>query len=237
MLDAIDEDKKKYQKEKLDRIFEESKSKNGSDLEEAINGFEKERGSEAYENDKEKIEAMKKRMAGENLQNYQRIFIGSLKEDMAREGISKKDLEDGETLEKVLKGNIQDPDELVKAEMKIVAEVEKVKADKFLTKIVNQIKQVLNSLSSKKEVEEVKSKILEFISSPNIYYRYVFQKQEPEVRRLVNALNNYSVPEEEKSIDSNNGLPLGLVVPIVGVLLLVIVLGFSFIRQRNKDRY
>src|SRR6185369_1029009 len=157
MLDAIDEDKKKYQKEKLDRIFEESKSKNGSDLEEAINGFEKERGSEAYENDKEKIEAMKKRMAGENLQNYQRIFIGSLKEDMAREGISKKDLEDGETLEKVLKGNIQDPDELVKAEMKIVAEVEKVKADKFLTKIVNQIKQVLNSLSSKKEVEEVKS--------------------------------------------------------------------------------
>src|SRR2546430_15000459 len=100
MFDAIDKDKKKFQKERIDRIYEESKSKNGSDLEEAINNVEKERGSEAYENDKEKIREMKKRIATEDVESYRKKFIKRLKEDMKREGISVHDLEDRNSLER-----------------------------------------------------------------------------------------------------------------------------------------
>jgi curved DNA-binding protein CbpA len=238
MLDAIDEDKKKYQKEKLGRIFEESKNKNGSDLEEAINGFEKERGSEAYENDKEKIEEMKKRRAGENLKGYRQKFIRNLREDMKREGIERQDLEDEEDLEKLMDNNENwSSDEFVRAEMKVTAKVEKVKADKVLAKIVSQIKQVLNSFSSQKEVEEVKSKILEFISSPNIYCRSAYQEQEPEIRNLVNQLNSYSAPKEKSPTNYDDKFPLSVVLPIVGVLLLVGMVVYSLVRQRNKGRY
>jgi ATP-dependent Zn protease len=121
--------------------------------------------------------------------------------------------------------------------MKVTAKVEKVKADKVLAKIVSQIKQVLNSFSSQKEVEEVKSKILEFISSPNIYCRSAYQEQEPEIRNLVNQLNSYSAPKEKSPTNYDDKFPLSVVLPIVGVLLLVGMVVYSLVRQRNKGRY
>ena len=232
MIDAIDKEKQGFQKERLGRIFEESKSKSGSDLKESINSFEKERGSKAYENDKEKIRVMKEKLATENIEGYRKEFIKRLKEDMEREGISVHDLEDRNSLENF--NNIGNPNELVEAEMVAVSQVEKVRFDKGLTKIINQIERVLNSFPSQKEVQEVKDKILEFISNPNIYCQSTYSNRKSEVQNLLSKLENYSA--SERPIVSDR-FSLGVVLPIAAVLLLVILLGVSFVRQRSKKRY
>lgn len=238
MLEEIDKIKRKEQKQKLDEIFEESKNKSGPDLEEAINNAEEEMGSEAYEDNKEKIREMKEKKAAENFADYKQKTREKLRKNMRKEGINKQDFEDKEAYEKLNNLNnteINDANKFVELETKVAYELEKVKAKKNLNKIIDQINSVLASRFSQSTIEEVKTKVLEFISNPNIYCQSAYNNRKPEVQNLLSKLENYSTSERPNGSDGR--FPLNVVLPITAVLLLAIVLGVIFVWQKNKKRY
>jgi len=237
MIDAVDKVRQRKQKEKLNNIFESYKDKSGSDLQSFIDEAEKEIGSKFYKDNEEKIRRMKEKYAAENPESYFESFRERIKDKMEAEGINEQDL-DKETQRKwreLKNGNeTREYTSLVKSEMEIDSKIEETKANKNLNEIIREIKRALSSLSQR-SIEEVKNRILEFISNPNVYCQSAYDNRRSEVQNLLSKLN--SSPTSERPINSHDRFPLNVVLPIAAILLLTTVLGVIFVRQKNKKRY
>jgi len=236
MLEAIFQTRKRNQKGDLNRIFEEGQRKTGLELEEEIERADKNFGSRVYEDNKDRVENLKVKRARENLSSYQQRIFEKIEEEMERSGVREEELgnEVREAKKKLFSGEIGESSLFVKTEMTVISSINQVEADKNLNGIINQVEQALVS-RSQEVIEKVKTKILEFISNPNIFCQTSYNNRKSEVQNYLSKLESYS--PSEGPINSGSRFPLSVVLPIVGVLLFVVLLGFSFVRQRSKRRY
>lgn len=236
MLEAIFQTRKRKQEENLSHIFEEGQNKTGSELEEGIEQADKNFGSQIYEDNKDRVENLKTKRARENFSFYQQAIFEKVEEEMERSGVREEELgnEVREAKKKLFSGEIGEASLFVKTEMTVISGINQVEADKNLNGIINQVEQALVS-RSQEAIEKVKTKVLEFISNPNIFCQNSYNDRKYEVQNYLSKLESYSPSGEP--INSDSKFPLSVVLPIAAFLLLVILLGFSFIRQKNKKRY
>jgi len=132
---------------------------------------------------------------------------------MKETGITKQDLkgfEEESSNEEVLglfnklsNKEIVETTEIVETELIITDKIEKVASNKKLSSLITQINQVLNTLTSSKEtVSELKTQLLKFVSSDNIYCQTAYIKNKVEVNLLLSKLENYS--ESNTQTDPSN---------------------------------
>ena len=219
MLTAIDQAREKKRQENLNHIFEESKHKSGPDLDEAINNADQEQGSQAYEDNKEKVKEMKEKRATENPEEYRQATQNRVKEQMQKAGISEQELDNQEVqvaLTKLNSSEIKEPAALVEAEMTAIAEVAKAGVTKQLNQLITKVEQALKT-GAKEDIKAVKTQLLEFINSPNVHYQAVYHNREAEIKALLSKLENYSTSPNPTT---NNKFPYKVVLPIMAILFL-----------------
>jgi len=236
MLAAIDQAREKKQQEKLNHIFTEAENKSGTELEEAINKADQEQGSQAYQDNKEKVQELKEKRAAENPEAYQQTAQIRAKENMAKHKISEEDLADNqeikEALTKLNSSEIKEPSVIVASEMTITEGIEKAGATKKLTNLLTQTKRILTAPISPEKKEALKSQLLEFINSSNIYWQFAYQQQKAEVQSLLSKLEN-----DSEHPTSPTKFPLKVVLPIIASLLLIMgLVAFSVMRKKRMKR-
>jgi hypothetical protein len=238
VLEAIFQTRKRKQEGNLNRIFEEGQSKTGSELEEKIEQADKNYGSQSYWDNEDLVKGLKTKSAQENPSSYRQRVFEKIEEEMERSGVREEELGNKVRVakNKLISGEIEEPSLIVESEMAVISGIKQVEANKNLDRIINQIKQVLAS-RSQKAIEEVKTEILEFISNPNVFCQNSYNDRKSEVQNYLNKLESYS--PSEGPINSGSRLPLNVVVPIAAIFIVLvgILLGFSFIRQKNKRKY
>jgi curved DNA-binding protein CbpA len=237
MLKAISQNRKEKRKEGLRRVFDEAKNETGSKLEEKIEQADKNYGSQSYWDNEDLVKGLKTKSARENLFSYRQRVFEKIEEEMERSGVREEEL--GNKVQaaknKLVSGEVEEPSLVVEFEMTVISGIKQVEANKNLDGIINQVEQALVS-RSQKAIKRVKNQILEFISNPNVFCQNSYNDRKSEVQNYLSKLESYS-PSEGPINSDDSRLPLNVVVPIAVVLLLVMLLGFSFIRQKNKERY
>lgn len=229
MLVAIDQTKEKKRQESLQNSFQVAQNQTGVVLEQTINNIDQQQGTQAYEDNRKKTEELKIRSATENPTEYSQNVQARVEERMKKNELNQESLTDPkvkEFLKKLNDSEIKDPAEIVKAEMAIVAEVEKISAEKQLMKLLSSVSQELTSAKSKEEKAAIKTRLLAFVNSSNIYFQQAYSKHKTEVKNLLNQLEDNS----NSSTASPTGFPWKIVLPIAGIL----VLGWGVFIIRTK---
>jgi len=203
---------------------------NPAKLRKIIEQIERFRGEKTYESLKEKISALKKKLADQDSEGYCNINHEMIKQELKDEKVKENELEVEvqKKLEKLKKGGIEQGEvEAIKDE---VSDSIKLKsAEKKLEKLLKDCPNV-----APQKQKEILKQIIAFINNSNSFYQKVYEKRKSEVDNLLKKTSDSSQKSSTAS-KNNSDVPIEVKIIIGGVVSVVIVfLLMRVIKKRKK---
>jgi hypothetical protein len=162
----------------------ENTSAEDSQLKERIKNLATHSGTKSYEDKKNIVSEALDRLFGQDQESAKAIVKEIIEAKMTDCGVSEDELEEAEKVlfSKLKNGEINDKDQLEEAQETLVDAVGNKEVDKKISSLKIEVKMAV--FGSKKEKNDVKSKLLALLKEDNIYIK----NREAEIKNLLDEL-------------------------------------------------
>src|SRR5581483_5043740 len=190
---------------------------------EQIEGF---RGEKVYDTSKEKINALKKKLAGQDIESYRNTNYEMIAQELKNEEIKENelDIEVQKNLEKLKKGGIQQAEiDTIKDE--VSNNIKLKNAERKLEKLLEDYQ---NNPSAEK-----KKKIIAFTNNSNSFYQKVYGDKKD---RVDNLLKKSDSPQKKNASESNFPVKIKYIVGGMAIVAAIFVLVEVYKKKNPRSR-
>ena len=210
-------------KNEINNSLQGIESKSPEEQEKDLEKIEKQNnGQKAYQEQKEKIDKLKDKLAENDPQKYGKLAAKNIAERMPAAGALILDEKTQEKLENLKNGKITDAAQVRKTEEEVISQVNLAIAMKKLNELLAEIEK----LGKNEKAKEKGSDLFKYISDANTYHQQVYQINKSQVDKVLAEQGFIQVSNKTDShlfLQPKVLIPVGIVTVVLAIAALVII--------------